>query len=171
MDNSKNMDNINDAHYIHDTTHTNDIHNINDTHRIHDTNNSFYNTKYEISTIDESIINEEEYHDLYIKQNALLSTNSIIDVKIKENYCSESSHILLYNLINYKSSLLTLQNTYIQYNLTEKNKDNSNKIEKINELLNIMCDHEWIEDYIDYPDGEGSYKIVYCSNCELNKDN
>jgi hypothetical protein len=108
-------------------------------------------------------------HDLMISQNSKLSSRALIDIKIRENNCDEILYSLVGNLMDYKTSLRSLQNTYIQHNLNEKNKMTLNKIQKINELLNIICDHKWIKDYIDYPDGEGCYPVVYCIDCELHK--
>ncbi len=132
--------------------------------------NKISNTNIQIINMHNNESQNLQDNELITKQSSYLSSNSIIDVKFKENYCDETLYTLIDNLINYKTSLLTLQKTYIQHNLLEKNRINLHKIKKINDLMNTICDHKWITDYIDYPDGEGSYPIIYCVNCELNKE-
>ena len=71
---------------------------------------------------------------------------------------------MLNNLIIEKKEL-------IKEKIKVENKLNSIK-KKINEkdiMINKLCQHEWIIDYIDKPFGEGSNMIKYCCYCELTK--
>ena len=53
----------------------------------------------------------------------------------------------------------------IKEELTKLNK----QLKETNCLLNKICKHDWVIDYIDKPFGEGSIQIKYCYHCELTK--
>lgn len=54
--------------------------------------------------------------------------------------------------------------------LLEEKLDNINKeLKQTENVISKLCNHNWITDYIDKPYGEGSFKIIYCENCYLNK--
>ena len=50
-----------------------------------------------------------------------------------------------------------------------KLKELKDELKLIENALNKLCQHNWITDYIDKPNGEGSDKIVFCEICNLVK--
>ena len=54
--------------------------------------------------------------------------------------------------------------------LLEEQLTNINKeLKQTEQVINKLCHHNWITDFIDKPYGEGSVKIIYCEHCYLNK--
>jgi hypothetical protein len=41
-------------------------------------------------------------------------------------------------------------------------------IEETEKIIREKCEHNWIKDYIDNKNGEGSQLIIYCDKCNLN---
>jgi|TARA_B110000008_G_C16863242_1_gene521642 late competence protein required for DNA uptake (superfamily II DNA/RNA helicase) len=41
-------------------------------------------------------------------------------------------------------------------------------IKNTEKIIRKECNHNWIKDYIDNSNGEGSQLIIYCDNCKLN---
>jgi len=53
--------------------------------------------------------------------------------------------------------------------LEEELKNINKELKQTEKVINKLCDHNWITDFIDRPYGEGSLKIIYCDHCYLNK--
>tara|TARA_X000000368_G_C22991624_1_gene694608 strand:- start:1114 stop:1332 length:219 start_codon:yes stop_codon:yes gene_type:complete len=51
-----------------------------------------------------------------------------------------------------------------------KLKELNKELEILENAINKLCCHNWVIDYIDKPNGEGSEKITYCDCCYLNKN-
>lgn len=64
-----------------------------------------------------------------------------------------------------KKKKLIQKKIYIEEQIKEINI----KLKETDSLLNKLCSHNWIIDYIDKPFGEGSNTIKYCEYCHLIK--
>jgi len=53
--------------------------------------------------------------------------------------------------------------------LEEELKEVHIELKQAEQLINKLCKHNWITDFIDKPYGEGSVKIIYCEHCYLSK--
>ena len=53
--------------------------------------------------------------------------------------------------------------------LEEELKNINKELKQTEKVINKLCNHSWITDFIDRPYGEGSLKIIYCEHCYLNK--
>mgnify|MGYP001185604926 CR=1 FL=1 len=53
--------------------------------------------------------------------------------------------------------------------LEEKLKLINDEIFSTEKVINKLCQHSWVTDYIDNSYGDGSYKIKYCEHCYLTK--
>ena len=67
--------------------------------------------------------------------------------------------------------IIIKKNKLIQKKIYMENKikEINIKIKETDRLLNKICSHNWIIDYIDKPFGEGSNTIKYCEICKLVK--
>jgi hypothetical protein len=79
-----------------------------------------------------------------------------------------NNHIKLYKYINDYINELYRQKNDISNN-EFFNDEYEEKIENIKETLNKCCNHNWVSDEYDFPDGEGTYKLTYCQYCQLKK--
>ncbi len=53
--------------------------------------------------------------------------------------------------------------------LEEKLKLVNDEIISTEKVINKLCQHSWVTDYIDNSNGNGSFKINYCEFCYLTK--
>ena len=53
--------------------------------------------------------------------------------------------------------------------LEEELKNVNKELKQTEQVINKLCNHNWVTDFIDRPYGEGSLKIIYCEHCYLNK--
>ena len=53
--------------------------------------------------------------------------------------------------------------------MEKKIKEINMELKETDSLLNKLCSHNRIIDYVDKPYGEGSFQIKYCKYCELIK--
>lgn len=72
--------------------------------------------------------------------------------------------IMLNNFVIKRDNIIK-EKTLLKKQLTNINKE----LIQIEQVINKLCNHNWVTDFIDKPYGEGSVKIVYCDNCYLNK--
>ena len=70
--------------------------------------------------------------------------------------------------VNYlKNNINKLQREKSNYNINKEINEKLKILENIENKLEILCDHNWIEDVIDEP--FKSWDICYCSNCFIRK--
>tara|TARA_Y100000389_G_scaffold197294_1_gene231639 strand:+ start:555 stop:821 length:267 start_codon:yes stop_codon:yes gene_type:complete len=70
--------------------------------------------------------------------------------------------------VNYlKNNINKLQREKSNYNINKEINEKLKILENIENKLEILCDHNWIEDVIDEP--FKSWNICYCSNCFIRK--
>ena len=71
---------------------------------------------------------------------------------------------MLNNLIFKRDNIIKKKNL-----LEEELKNINKELKQTEKVINKLCNHNWITDFIDRPYGEGSLKIIYCEHCHLNK--
>jgi len=76
------------------------------------------------------------------------------------NYSTLSDYTILSELV-YKRDIIVNKKKTFEIKLKEL----SNELIIFENAINKLCEHDWITDYVDKPNGEGSEMIIYCNFC------
>jgi len=71
----------------------------------------------------------------------------------------------MFNGLIYKRDTIINKKTSFEIKLKEL----SSELIIVENAINKLCEHNWVTDYIDKPNGEGSQKIIYCDYCYSSK--
>ena len=76
---------------------------------------------------------------------------------LKRYYCTYS---MLSELVYKRDSIINKKKSF-----EIKLKELSSELVIVENAINKLCEHNWITDYVDKPNGEGSEMIIYCDFC------
>ena len=82
---------------------------------------------------------------------------------LKRYYCTYSmlsNYTMLSELVYKRDGIVNKKKSF-----EIKLKELSSELKIVENAINKLCEHNWITDYVDKPNGEGSEMIIYCDFC------